>query len=120
MPVTMELSETHLLIRLEGAVNVAFAEELRRLLLEWLATGKDLQLDLEGTEEIDITVMQLLWAAGREAARAGVGTTGRVSEVARTAAREAGFEQFPGLWTDTMGEPFAGEQLAAAVKRARG
>jgi MFS superfamily sulfate permease-like transporter len=94
--VTEEQHATHLLIRLEGAVNFASAEELKRMLLEGLASGRDLQLDLERAEEIDVTVMQLLWAAEREAARTGLGIVSRVSEAAATAARDAGFERFPG------------------------
>jgi hypothetical protein len=40
--------------------------------------------------------MQLLWAAGREAARAGNGIVSRASEAVEKAARDAGFETFPG------------------------
>jgi MFS superfamily sulfate permease-like transporter len=85
-----------LLIRLENTVSFTSADELKKLLLEGLASGKTLQLDLERAEEIDVTVMQLLWAAEREAARAGLGLVSRVSEAAAAAAREAGFERFPG------------------------
>jgi hypothetical protein len=41
--------------------------------------------------------LQLLWAAGREADRAGARIAIRLSDAAGTAAREAGFERFPGL-----------------------
>ena len=96
MPVTMERHETRSLIRLEGDLTVTSAAELKSFLLEGLAIGKDLQLDLAGVEEIDITVMQLLWAAGRDAGRTGAGIMIHVSEAAGMAAREAGFERFPG------------------------
>jgi anti-anti-sigma regulatory factor len=96
LSVTMERRETDLLIRLEGAVNVTSAGELKRLILEGFASGRDLQLDLEHVEEIDITVMQLLWAAKREADRSGASMVSRVSEAAAATAREAGFERFPG------------------------
>src|SRR6185369_5928467 len=62
LSVTMQRSETDLLIRLEDAVNVTAAEELKSLLLEGLVSGRDVHLDLERVEEIDVTVMQLLWA----------------------------------------------------------
>jgi anti-sigma B factor antagonist len=97
MPVTLERHETHSLIRLEGECTLTSAAELKRLLLEVLASGKDLHLDLERAAEIDLTVMQLLWAAGREVARAGAGIDIRLSEAAGLAAREAGFDPFPGL-----------------------
>jgi len=96
LSVTGEQHATHLLIRLENTVSFTSADELKKLLLEGLASGKTLQLDLERAEEIDVTVMQLLWAAEREAARAGLGLVSRVSEAAAAAAREAGFERFPG------------------------
>ena len=96
MSVTGEQHATHLLIRLENTVSFTSADELKKLLLEGLASGKTLRLDLERAEEIDVTVMQLLWAAEREAARAGLGLVSRVSEAAAAAAREAGFERFPG------------------------
>ena len=96
MPVTVDRNETNWLIRLEGEFTLTSAAELKRTLLEWLAAGKDLQLDLERADAIDITVMQLLWAAGREAVRAGVGIVSRVPEAAAIAVRDAGFKRFPG------------------------
>ena len=97
MALIMERQEFQSLIRLEGEFSVTSAAELKDLLLEGLASGKHLLLDLEHAEEIDITSMQLLWAAGREADRAGTGMAVRVSDAAAAAAREAGFERFPGL-----------------------
>ena len=97
MPVTMERNQKHLLIRLEGSVNLTSAAELKGLLIEGLASGSELLLDLERSDEIDVTVMQLLWAAGREAARAGAKVEIRMSEAADIAMRGAGFDRFPGL-----------------------
>ena len=97
MPISMERHETHSLIRLEGECTVTSAAELKRLLLEGLASGKDLKLDLERVTEIDLTAMQLLWAAGHEGERTGGGFAVRMSEPAAAAVREAGFERFPGL-----------------------
>ena len=92
----MHRRETDLLIKLEGAVNLASAEELKSLLLEGLVSGRHVHLDLERAEEIDVTVLQLLWAAGREADCKGARMVIRVSEAAAAAAREVGFDQFPG------------------------
>ena len=97
MAVTIERQESQSLIRLEGDFTLTSAAELKDMLLEGLASGNDLRLDLEHAGEIDITVMQLLWAAGREADRTGAGIAIRVSDAAGLAAREAGFERFPGL-----------------------
>jgi anti-anti-sigma regulatory factor len=97
MAVSMERHEDHSLIRLEGECTVTSAAELNRLLLEGFAISRDLRLDLERAEEIDVTVLQLLWAAGREAERTGASIGIRMSEPAGRAAREAGFDRFPGL-----------------------
>lgn len=97
MPVTMERHETHSLVRVEGEVTITSSAELKQALLAGLAAGTDLHLDLERAERIDVTVMQLLWAAGREADRTGVTLAGRVSKAAAAMAREAGFERLPGM-----------------------
>ncbi|MGA3023498.1 MAG: STAS domain-containing protein [Bryobacteraceae bacterium] len=97
MPIALQRHESHWLIGLEGRIAIESAAELKQLLLEWLAAGKDLELDLQGAEEIDITIMQLLWAAGREAARTGAGIVGRASNASILAVRDAGFAQMPWL-----------------------
>ena len=85
------------MIRLAGELTLTSAAELKNLLLQGLASGNDLRLDLEQAEAIDITSMQLLWAAGREADRKGASLAIQMSDAAATAARDAGFERFPGL-----------------------
>ena len=97
MPVTLQRQEASWLIRLEGQITVTSAAELKELLLEWLSAGKDLELDLERAEEIDITIMQLLWAAAREAARTGAKIVARASSAAAMAAATRVFAQLPGF-----------------------
>lgn len=97
MPVTLERQKSYSLIRLEGECTVTSAAELKSALIEGLAEGKDLRLDLEPAEEIDITTLQLLWAVGRAAERAGAAVSVRLSGAAERAARDAGFQTFPGL-----------------------
>jgi hypothetical protein len=92
----VDRTETHWLLRLEGDYNISSAAELKAALLDGLASSKELELDLEGAGELDITFLQLLWAAEREAGRAGPRLVCRVSETAGAAARGAGFERFPG------------------------
>jgi ABC-type transporter Mla MlaB component len=91
LPVSVEKDEARYLIRLEGEVGLAEAAELKSLLLEGLASGRTLQLDLKRIAEIDVTVMQLLQAALREADQAGTVMTARMSEAAESALRGAGF-----------------------------
>jgi len=97
MPVTLQRQETSWLITLEGRLTVTSAAELKEMLLEWLSSGKDLELDLERVEEIDITVLQLLWAAARDGARMGGKIVAGASPAAALAVCEAGFAQLPGF-----------------------
>ena len=97
MPITVEPQESQSVIRLAGDFTLTSAAELKNLLIHGLASGNDLRLDLKQAEAIDITLMQLLWAAGREADRVGVKLAIQMSNAAAMAARDAGFERFPGL-----------------------
>ena len=96
MPVAIEWQETQSIVRLEGDLGLNSAAELKGILLDCLASGKALVLDLERAGEIDVSILQLLWAAGREAAREGTGIASRVSDVAAGTVRDAGFEPFLG------------------------
>jgi hypothetical protein len=75
---------------------VTAAVELKSVLLDGLASGGSLCLDLETTDEADATLLQLLWAAGREAEKSGTALEIRLSDAAGKAARDAGFARFPG------------------------
>src|SRR5579862_6518725 len=57
MPVTRIQQEHHWSIRLEGELRLNCAAELKQLLLEGLAGGKDLELDLESAAEIDVVIL---------------------------------------------------------------
>lgn len=96
MPISSEQLDDHSILRLEGACTVSSAAEMKSLLLAGLGSGKELRVDLERAEEIDITVLQLLWAAEREARRTGGRMAVCVSEAMVSAASQAGFERFPG------------------------
>jgi hypothetical protein len=84
-------------IKIDGQASLACAGELKDLLLECLAAGSNLQLDLEAAEDLDIPQMQLLWAAAREAARTGLEITCRASGAVAAAVRDSGFAQLPGF-----------------------
>lgn len=96
MNATLERHVDSWMIRLEGELTLACAGELKTLLSQWVAegksAGKSLELNLEGVEEIDITVMQLVWAAARDAANAGLRVTGRASDAVMRTVRDAGFD----------------------------
>ena len=101
MPLTIDRDGARSLVRVEGEFNLASAAELKALLLEELAASKGLQVDLAGVTGMDVSLLQLLWAAGQQASGRELPLVSGVSEEARRAAREAGFERFPG--TDDAG-----------------
>ena len=72
MPVTLEQKDALTLIQLEGAVDIGCAAELKELLIEKLKSGSAVYVALESATGLDVTAVQLLWAAGREAKRVGV------------------------------------------------
>jgi anti-anti-sigma regulatory factor len=94
--VTIDQSEGQCLIRLDGEVGIACAGELKNVMLQALASGKDLQVDLQRATDLDVTAMQLLWAAEREARKSGQRCflVGQAPKEIIAAAGEAGFEKF--------------------------
>lgn len=98
MQISVEPNETYSILRLQGELNITLASELKGVLLATLAEGGDLQVDLERSDAIDITIMQLLWATRREADRRGTGFVIRASQTVVLAALDAGFDLFPGNW----------------------
>ena len=97
MPVTLEQKDALTLIQLEGAIDVGCAAELKELLIEKLKSGLAVQVALESATVLDVTAVQLLWAASREAQRVGVefGFKGQSPEAVRSALAEACIEEFP-------------------------
>jgi anti-anti-sigma regulatory factor len=97
------------LVRIEGAIDIASATELKTALLEAFASHGDVRIDAGQAAYFDITAMQLLWAAEREARKLGVGfgSTDELPAPVRAGLREAGFDAFPlaGESTQAKGEP---------------
>ena len=95
--ITQDENEARFLIRLEDEVNIAHAKELKNHLLQGLASGKELRVNLERAKELDVTILQLLWAADREARSSDTGfaLAGTVPEEISAAVTDAGFEKFP-------------------------
>jgi anti-anti-sigma factor len=96
VPITLHRNEEQCTVHLEGEIDIAGAAELKKLLLQALASGKQLRIDLEHATELDITALQLLLAAEREAHRSnlGFGLAGRLPEEISAAAMDAGFAKF--------------------------
>jgi anti-anti-sigma regulatory factor len=97
VPVTLEQKDALTLIQLEGAIDVGCAAELKELLVEKLKSGSAVYVALESATGLDVTAVQLLWAASREAKRMGVefGFKGQMPEGVRSALANAGIGEFP-------------------------
>lgn len=79
MAITAQRSELMQTIKLTGCVDISAAAELKRMLMEGLNSdlGADLgaerglRIDVSALESVDVTAVQLLWAARRQAMSAG-------------------------------------------------
>ena len=97
MPIILEQCEESNAIRLEGVIDIALAAELKTTLLEALKSPKPLRVALNADADLDVTAIQLLWAADREAKASNVGFTlhGCVPDAVSATLKETGFERFP-------------------------
>ena len=64
--------ETSNELRLDGPIDIGCAAELKTLLTEAVASGRGLKVWLAGITELDVTGVQLLWAAQRATRKSGV------------------------------------------------
>lgn len=74
MSITLEQTESLSVIHLEGAIDIASAAELKALLLKALGGPGEVRVSLEKLDQatgLDVTAVELLWAAGREAKKSG-------------------------------------------------
>ena len=96
MGVTLEQNESLNLLRLDGAVGIECAAEFKGLLEQALGSGRAVRVSLEGASDLDVTAVQLLWAAGRKAKGAGVeySIADAAPEAVLAALSEAGLQQF--------------------------
>jgi anti-anti-sigma factor len=96
MPATVEERKNVSLVRLAGAIDITSATEMRGILLNALASQKEIRLSLEGATELDVTAWQLLYAAERDASKTGVlfALEGSVPDAISGAMTDAGLAKF--------------------------
>jgi len=96
MPITVEEVDNSSMIRLEGDVNIASAAEVKGILINALASKKEIRLGLDGVTALDITALQLLFAAELNAAKSKIPFTldGSVPSEVSAAMTDAGFAKF--------------------------
>ena len=93
MSVTLNQEEDSSLVRLEDEIDIAGAAEMKAVLIEALNCGKRVKVALDKVVGLDVTAVQLLWVAGREAKRVGVELefAGPIPEAVSAALNGAGF-----------------------------
>jgi chemotaxis protein histidine kinase CheA len=82
VPLTLESSDSLSKISLEGEIDIGCAAELQGLLVHALGSSKEVQVSLGSATDLDVTAVQLIWAARRAASASAVefAVTGPVSE----------------------------------------
>lgn len=96
MPVSLQQEGALIRIRLEGAIDIGCAQELKELLVQGLKTGSEVRIQLAEATDLDVTAVELLWAAKREARASGVvfAFEGRAPGPVSAALAAAGLETF--------------------------
>ena len=97
MAIAIDASESANLVFLEGTVDISSAAELKAALLLSLDSGREVCISLDKVSYLDLTAIQLLWAAEQQARRSSVvfRISGQMPELVSTALAEAGFPSIP-------------------------
>ena len=94
VPISLEKSESLILLRLRDSIDISSASDLKIQLLDALSCGQEVNVCLADLTALDVTVVQLLVAAEGMADREGVGfsLSGPVHEQVRATLADAGLE----------------------------
>jgi len=96
MGISLDRSDAGAVIALTDTVDITCAADLKALLLQALNSGAEVVISLDDATDLDVTALQLLWAAERQARQSAVGFrfAGPVPEPVSAALAEAGFPPF--------------------------
>ncbi|MFZ0304235.1 MAG: STAS domain-containing protein [Terracidiphilus sp.] len=67
--IALGCSGESIVVRLSGSIDIASATELKAMLLKAFEENKEIQVLTESVFSLDVTALQLLWAARNHAAR---------------------------------------------------
>ena len=97
MGMALEENSTGIVVRLEGAIDISSAAELKTHLVKGLGAGKELSVSVDHATYLDVTAIQLLWAAGKQAqqSRTRFSLSGHLNEPISTLLADAGIPSFP-------------------------
>jgi anti-anti-sigma regulatory factor len=71
LPVNHKEGEHACVLQFQGEMDASHSGELKGYFLEAISHGKDLRVDLTAATDLDVTTLQLFWAAMREAEKTG-------------------------------------------------
>jgi anti-anti-sigma factor len=94
--IIVEQSKNSSVIRLEGTIDIAAAAEFKKSLLQSLGSGNEIRIALDGATDMDVTAVQLIWAARRAAEGTGLAfsLSFAVPASVSSALGKAGLQQF--------------------------
>ena len=95
MGIALEKGAETNVIRLEGVIGIECAAELKRALMEALEPGRQVKAALAGASCLDVTAVQMIWAARRAAEALGERFTieGQMPEPLQAALADAGLKE---------------------------
>ncbi len=70
--IALSVSADSTVVRLSGSIDIASAAELKAALQQAFEGGNPIQISIDGISDLDVTALQLLWAARQHAAKLGV------------------------------------------------
>jgi anti-anti-sigma factor len=93
MAIAFEQHETGDAVVLDGAIDISSAAELKTVLLQALSSATEVRVRLDQVTYLDVTAVQLLFAAGQQARRSGgsIEILGQVPAAVLSALADAGF-----------------------------
>ncbi len=96
MAITLDENELRIVVALEGTIDVSSASELKATLLKALGVGKEVCISLDAATYLDVTAVQLLWAAERQARESGAAFqfSKHSSDLVTITLAQAGFPSF--------------------------
>jgi anti-anti-sigma regulatory factor len=96
MSIALNKSELGNVVVLEGTIDISSAAELKTILLNALGSGKELCISLDAATYLDVTAVQLLWAAGKQAQISGIALrfSGQLSDLISTTLANASLPLF--------------------------
>ncbi|TVM36756.1 STAS domain-containing protein [Oceanidesulfovibrio marinus] len=100
-------------ITLSGRLTIERAPEFKDLFLKALDAGVDFDVDMTAVESVDVTFLQVLWAAYKSAEKRGlcISVAGSIPDELKETAALAGFADLSGETQCPVGFPLLGERI---------